>query len=71
VRASRPARVLASGVVDTTQPLGDRTIALRFVLTPLQKYVGHRMSATGRLMEDGGAGGLNVTTISSIAPACE
>lgn len=71
VKASRPARVLASGAVDTTQPLGDRTITLRFVLMPLQKYVGHRMSATGRLMEDGGAGGLNVTTISSIAPACE
>ena len=71
VKASRPARVLASGTVDTKQPLGDRTITLRFVLTPLQKFVGHRMSATGRLMEDGGAGGLNVTTISSIAPACE
>lgn len=71
VKASRPARVLASGAVDTKRPLGDRTITLRFVLTPLQKFVGHRMSATGRLMEAGGAGGLNVTAISSIAPTCE
>lgn len=71
VKASRPARVLASGAVDTSQPLGERTITLRFVLTPLQKFAGHRMSAVGRLMQDGGAGGLNVTTIASLAPTCE
>jgi hypothetical protein len=71
VKASRPARVLASGAVDAKRALGDRTITLKFVLTPLQKYVGHRMSATGRLMEAGGAGGLNVTTISSVAATCE
>lgn len=71
VKASRPVRVLASGGVNKDEPLGDRTITLRFVLTPLQKFVGHRISATGRLIEDGGAGGLNVTNISSLAPTCE
>ena len=71
VKASRPARVRAAGAVDTKQPLGDRTIVLRFVLTPLQKYVGYRMSATGRLMGDGGSEGLNVTSVSPIAQACE
>ena len=71
VKASRPARVLAGGAVDTKRPLGDRTIVLRFVLTSLQKYVGYRMSATGRLMGEGGADGLNVTSVSPIAQTCE
>lgn len=71
VKASRPARVLAGGTVDSGRPLGDRTIVLKFVLTPLQKYVGRRMSATGRLMGDGGVNGLNVTSVSPMAETCE
>jgi hypothetical protein len=71
VKATRPGRVLASGAVNTAQPLGDRVIALKFVLTPLQKYVGHRMSATGQLIGEGGKDGLNVSGIRSVAQTCE
>ena len=71
VRATRPARVLAAVTPNSSQPLGDRTIALKFVLTPLQKFVGHRMSASGKLIGEGGKGGLNVTSIASVAQTCE
>jgi hypothetical protein len=50
---------------------GDRTFALKFVLTPLQKYMGYRMSATGKLIEDGGKGGLNVSGIAPVSQTCE
>lgn len=70
VRASAPARVVI-GEAPPDLPLGDRTITLRFVLTSLQKYVGHRMTATGILMGEGGRDGLNVSEISSLAPTCD
>jgi quinoprotein glucose dehydrogenase len=70
VRATRPVRVLSTGVLQTDKPLGDRTIALKFVLTSLQKYDGYRMSATGRLMGNGGAEGLNVTAVTPVSPTC-
>jgi mono/diheme cytochrome c family protein len=69
-RATRPVRVLSTGVLQTDRPLGDRTIALKFVLTSLQKYEGYRMSATGRLMGDGGVEGLNVTAVTPVSQAC-
>jgi quinoprotein glucose dehydrogenase len=69
-RATRPARVLSGGAVETGKPLGDRTIMLRFVLTSLQKYEGYRMSATGRLIGDGGADGLNVTSVTPVSQTC-
>ena len=71
VKATRPGRVLSSGAVNTAQPLGDRVITLKFVLTPLQKFVGHRMSATGQLIGEGGRDGLNVSAIRSVAQTCE
>jgi hypothetical protein len=71
VKATRPARVLAKATVNTAQPLGDRVIALKFVLTPLQKYVGYRMSATGLLIGEGGKDGLNVSMIAPLAQVCE
>jgi hypothetical protein len=69
-KATRPVRVLSSLKVQTDQPLGDRTIALKFVLTSLQKYDGYKMSATGKLIGDGGSGGLNVTTVNPVTQAC-
>jgi quinoprotein glucose dehydrogenase len=69
-RATRPVRVLASGALQTDKPLGDRTIALKFVLTSLQKYDGYRMSATGRLMGDGGVDGLNVSAVTPVSQTC-
>lgn len=71
VRGSRPARVIEGRSVDRNAPLGDREYALMFVLTPLDKYVGHRMSVQASLMGEGGAQGLNVTRIESVAETCQ
>jgi mono/diheme cytochrome c family protein len=71
VKGSRPARVLDGQAVDRSAPLGDREYALMFVLTPLDKFVGHRMSVRASLMGEGGAQGLNVTTIESVSPTCQ
>jgi mono/diheme cytochrome c family protein len=71
VRAARPARLLSGRVPDASRALGDREIALKFVVTRLDKYVGQRMSATGRLIGEGGSGGLNVDTIAPAEGSCE
>jgi hypothetical protein len=42
-----------------------------FVMTPLDKYVGHRMSVRASLIGEGGTQGLNVTTITSVSASCE
>jgi quinoprotein glucose dehydrogenase len=70
VRATRPARATASSVPQTDSPLGDRVVVLKFVITPLQKYEGFRMSATGRLIGEGGSGGLNVSRIAPVSQTC-
>lgn len=71
VRAPRPARLLSGRAPDASRALGDREIALKFVVTRLDKYVGQRMSATGRLIGEGGSGGLNVDTIAPAAGTCD
>ena len=71
VQGSRPARVVDGQSPDRNAPLGDREYALMFVLTPLEKFVGHRMSVRASLMGEGGAQGLNVTTIESVNATCQ
>lgn len=71
VKGSRPARVVEGQNVDRNAPLGDREYALMFVLTPLDKFVGHRMSVRASLMGEGGTQGLNVTTIESVSATCQ
>jgi len=67
----RPVRVLATGAPDpTSAALGDRTIELKFVLTSLDKFVGQRVAATGRLIGAGGRDGLNVSTVSAVSQTC-
>jgi hypothetical protein len=58
------------GAEDATKPLGDRTIPLKFVLTRLDGFVGHRMSVSGLLIGAGGANGINVTTVNRVAETC-
>ena len=71
VKGTRPTRPASdSGTVDRNLPLGDREYALKFVLTPLTKFVGHRMSVTGLLLGAGGVDGINVSTIESVADSC-
>src|SRR5262245_53316850 len=71
VKGSRPSRVVEGQTPDRNTPLGDREYALMFVLTPLDKFVGHRMSVRASLMGEGGAQGLNVTTIESVSNVCQ
>jgi len=71
-RATTPQRI-DKGVArpeDATRSLGDRTIALKFVLTRLDSFVGQRMYASGMLIGAGGADGLNVTTVTRVAETC-
>jgi mono/diheme cytochrome c family protein len=58
------------GPEDATRPLGDRTVALKFVLTRLDSFAGQRMSATGLLLGVGGVNGINVSTVNRVAETC-
>ncbi len=71
LRGSQPARVLDGKDVDRQAPLGDREYPLMFVITSLDKFVGHRMSVRALLMGGGGAQGLNVSAIESVSATCE
>src|SRR5688500_9492542 len=53
-----------------TRPLGDRTLALKFVLPRLDSFVGQRMAVSGMLMGAGGVDGLNVATVNRVAASC-
>jgi mono/diheme cytochrome c family protein len=70
--ATPPARSEKIGVDpgDAARPLGTGTVALKFVVTRLDPYVGRRMSVSGMLIGAGGADGINVTTISPVADTC-
>lgn len=72
VNATAPERTdkTVVGSEDATRPLGDRTIALKFVLTRLDPFVGQRLSVTGILMGAGGVNGINVATVNRVADSC-
>ena len=72
VNATQPKRVLADGPpFDVDAPLGDAEFDLMFVLTSLDKYAGFRMTATGRLIGEGGADGINVSTVNPVSETCQ
>ena len=70
--ATAPARTdkTAATSEDATVALGTRTIALKFVLTKLDSFVGQRMSVSGMLIGAGGADGLNVAVVNRVAATC-
>jgi len=70
VRATAPVRATAASRPDPKTPSGDREYALKFVLTPLTRFVGHQVAVTGLLIGPGGVDGLNVSTVESIASSC-
>ncbi len=55
---------------DATRPLGEKSIALKFLLTKLDTDIGKRVSATGLLIGAGGISGLNVATVTKVADNC-
>jgi len=69
--ASRPERVKSIDAYPTATEGGDRQYALKFVLQPLAPLVGQRVAVVGILLGDGGADGINVSTVTSVAPACQ
>ena len=70
--ATAPERAerVAPGGDDATRPLGSRTMALKFVVTKLDALAGSRVAVSGLLIGAGGADGINVTTVSRVAPKC-
>jgi mono/diheme cytochrome c family protein len=70
--ATAPARIEKTGPTpeDATRPLGSGTATLKFVLTRLDSFVGHRMSVSGILIGAGGKDGINVTTVNRVAESC-
>jgi cytochrome c553 len=56
---------------DPARPLGTRTYQLKFLLTPLDKYVGHRLRVRGLLIGEGGKDGINVSQTDSVADSCQ
>jgi mono/diheme cytochrome c family protein len=71
VKASRAERAGATLGPAGEVAQGDRTYQLKFVLTNLTKFVGHKMAVTGLLLGDGGKDGVNVNTVTSVADKCE
>lgn len=68
--ATAPERAEGSDADGATRPLGSRTIALKFVLTRLDSLAGSRVAVTGLLIGNDGGDGINVTTVSRVAPKC-
>ena len=65
----RPERAAAGGE-DARRPLGTRTMPLKFVVQRLDSLAGSRVAVSGLLIGAGGAEGINVTTVSRVAPKC-
>ena len=59
-----------SDPADATVPLGTGTVALKFVLTKLDQFVGQRMSVAGMLIGAGGVNGLNVAVVNRVGTTC-
>ena len=70
--ATRPVRTdkTQSDPADATVALGSGTMALKFVLTKLDAFVGQRMSVAGMLIGAGGAGGINVAVVNRVGETC-
>jgi len=72
INATVPERIerTGTGPEDASRPLGNRSLALKFVLTRLDPFAGQRMSVSGMLIGTGGSDGINVTTVNRVAEAC-
>lgn len=68
--ATAPERAENGSGEDATRPLGHRTMPLKFVVTRLDSLAGSRVAVNGLLIGAGGADGINVTTVTRVAPKC-
>ena len=69
-KATAPKRAAAAAEPAASVALGTRDYQLRFVLQSLTRFAGHRMVVTGLLLGAGGADGINVSSIASVADTC-
>jgi len=69
-RASRPERMKTIDAVLTASDGGERTYTLKFVLQPLAPLVGQQVAVVGILIGDGGAEGINVSTVTAVGGRC-
>lgn len=71
VRGTAPVRVTSSSPPPEGDiALGTREYTLMFVLTPLDKLAGSRVAVTGLLIGEGGADGVNVSTVTPVEGRC-
>jgi len=70
-RGSRPERVKSIEAIPTSTTGGDRQYALKFVIQPLAPLVGQKVAVVGILLGEGGADGINVSTVTAVAPRCD
>jgi mono/diheme cytochrome c family protein len=61
----------AADADDSGRPLGTRSYQLKFVLTSLDRLVGHRVRVRGLLIGEGGRDGINVSQTESVADSCK
>jgi mono/diheme cytochrome c family protein len=61
----------ATDADDAGRPLGTRKYQLKFVLTSLDRFVGHRLRVRGLLIGEGGRDGINVSQTDSVADSCK
>jgi mono/diheme cytochrome c family protein len=71
VRGSRPVRAGSGLPPANTVALSDRTVPLKFLVLPLDRYVGQKMAATGLLLGEGGRDGMNVETVVPVSQQCQ
>jgi mono/diheme cytochrome c family protein len=64
---------VSSGAVaeDATRPLGQKSIALKYMFTKPDADIGKRVLATGLLIGVGGVDGLNVSAVLKVADTCQ
>jgi len=72
VKASKPERVKTiDGGAPASPQGGERQYALKFVLQPLAPLVGQQVAVVGILLGEGGADGINVSTVTPVATRCD
>jgi hypothetical protein len=70
-KATAPVRTRSGAAAANTNAAGNREYAIKFALTPLDKFAGHRMAVTGLLIGEGGKDGVNFSGSTSLSPTCE
>lgn len=75
VKATAPVRTRSgtagSNANPPAAPTQNREYALKFVLTPLDNLLGHRLAVTGLLIGEGGKDGVNLSSTTSLSATCE